>query len=138
MAQRSDPEDVAAMEARIAAVGDWRGETLAHLRALIREALPDVVETMKWKKPSNPAGVPVWERAGGGILCTGDAFKGKVKITFGRGAMLADPTGIFNAGLNGNAMRAIDLAEGETVDPAAFKALVRSAADHQANQRQGR
>ena len=136
MAQRSDPEDVTAMDARIAAGGDWRGETLAHLRALIREALPDVVETMKWKKPSNPAGVPVWERAGGGILCTGDAFKGKVKITFGRGAMLADPTGIFNAGLNGNAMRAIDLAEGETVDPTAFKALVRSAAADQATKRQ--
>ncbi len=138
MAQRSDPEDVAAISARIAAVGDWRGETLERLRALIGEALPDVVETMKWKKPSNPAGVPVWERAGGGILCTGDAFKGKVKITFGRGAMLADPDGLFNAGLDGNAMRAIDLAEGEMVDPTAFKALMRAAAADQATQRKGR
>ena len=138
MAQRSDPEDVAAISARIAAVVDWRGETLERLRALIGEALPDVVETMKWKKPSNPAGVPVWERAGGGILCTGDAFKGKVKITFGRGAMLADPDGLFNAGLDGNAMRAIDLAEGEMVDPTAFKALMRAAAADQATQRKGR
>ena len=137
MAERSDPAEVAAMDARIAGVGDWRGETLARLRALIREALPDVVETMKWKKPSNPAGVPVWERAGGGILCTGDAFKGKVKITFGRGAMLADPQGVFNTGLNGNAMRAIDLAEGQMVDPAAFKALVQAAAADQAAKRQG-
>ena len=137
MAERSDPADVAAMDARISCVGDWRGETLARMRALIREALPDVVETMKWKKPSNPAGVPVWERAGGGILCTGDAFKDKVKITFGRGAMLADPQGVFNAGLNGNAMRAIDLAEGETVEPTAFKALVQAAAADQAAKRPG-
>ena len=132
MALQSDAADVAAMDARIASVGDWRGDTLAHMRALIREALPDVVETMKWKKPSNPAGVPVWERAGGGILCTGDAFKDKVKITFGRGAMLPDPDGLFNASLEGNAMRAIDLAQGETVDPAAFRALMRAAAADQA------
>ena len=137
MADRSDPADVAAMGARIARIGDWRGETLARLRALIREALPDVVETMKWKKPSNPAGVPVWERAGGGILCTGDAFKDKVKVTFGRGAMLVDPQGVFNAGLNGNAMRAIDLAEGEMVDPTAFRALVQAAAADQAATRRG-
>ncbi len=136
MAQRSDPADVAAMDARIAGVSDWRGETLARMRALIREALPDVVETMKWKKPSNPAGVPVWERAGGGILCIGDAFKDKVKITFGRGAMLADPQGLFNAGLGGNAMRAIDLAKGQMVDPTAFRALVQAAAADQAAKRQ--
>ncbi|UVO51299.1 DUF1801 domain-containing protein [Sphingomonas sp. SUN019] len=138
MAERSAPADVAAMDARIAGVGDWRGETLARMRALIREALPDVVETMKWKKPSNPAGVPVWERAGGGILCTGDAFKDKVKFTFGRGAMLSDPDGVFNAGLNGNAMRAIDLRKGETVDPDAFRELVQVAAADQAAQRQKR
>jgi hypothetical protein len=114
MAERSAPPDVAAMDARIASV----------------------VETMKWKKPSNPVGVPVWERAGGGILCTGDAFKDKVKLTFGRGAMLSDPDGVFNAGLNGNAMRAIDLREGETVDPAAFRELVQAAAADQAAQRQ--
>ena len=136
MAERSDPADVAAMDARISGIVDWRGQTLAHMRALIREALPDVVETMKWKKPSTPAGVPVWERAGGGILCTGDAFKDKVKITFGRGAMLADPKRLFNASLNGNAMRAIDLAKGETVDPTAFKALVRAAAADQGAKRE--
>lgn len=131
MTARSDPADVAAIDARIAGVGGWRAETLTRLRALIHEALPDVVETMKWKKPSNPAGVPVWERAGGGILCIGDAFKDKVKFTFGRGAMLPDPAGVFNASLTGNAMRAIDLAEGETVDPAAFRALIRAAAADQ-------
>lgn len=138
MADVSDPAAVAEMDARIAAIGGWRGAKLAGLRALIREALPDVVETMKWKKPSNPAGVPVWERNGGGILCTGDAFKDKVKITFGRGARLPDPQGVFNAGLGGNAFRAIDLGEGDSVDPAAFKALVRAAADDQARQHAGR
>ena len=135
MAERSDPADVAAMDARIAAIGDWRGETLARLRALIREALPDVVETMKWKKPSNPAGAPVWERAGGGVLITGDAFKGKVKLTFGRGAKLDDPSGVFNNGFGGNSFRAIDLAEGEMVDAEAFKALVRAAADEAAGRK---
>jgi len=135
MAERSDPADVAAMDRRIEEIGGWRGETLARMRALIREALPDVVETMKWKKPSNPAGVPVFERAGGGILCTADAFKGKVKLTFGRGAMLADPNKVFNNGLGGAAMRAIDLAEGKTVDAAAFKALVLAAAADQAAKR---
>ncbi len=135
MADASDATAVAEMDARIARIDDWRGETLARMRALIREALPDVVETMKWKKPSNPTGVPVWERAGGGILCTGDAFKDKVKITFGRGAMLPDPKGLFNASLNGNAMRAIDLGEGDKVDAAAFKALVRAAAADQAAKR---
>lgn len=138
MADRSDAADVAAMDAWIAGIGGWRSETLARLRGMIREALPDAVETMKWKKPSNPAGVPVWERSGGGILCTGGAYKGKVKITFGRGAMLADPTGVFNASLEGNAMRAIDLGEGETVDAAAFKELVRAAAADQAAQRKGK
>lgn len=142
MAERSDPADVAAMDARIAAAGDWRSETLTHIRELIRAALPDVVETMKWKKPSNPAGVPVFERPSsdgkpGGILCVADAFKGKVKVTFGRGAMLSDPKGVFNNGLGGNAMRAIDLKEGETVDAAAFKALVRAAAADQAKRNAG-
>lgn len=111
--------------ARIAALGGWRSETLARMRALIKEADPEVVETLKWRKPTNPAGVPVWEHAG--ILCTGDGFKGKVKLTFAKGAKLEDPAGLFNAGLDGNAMRAIDIAEGEAVDEEAFKALVRSA-----------
>lgn len=98
------------------------------MRALIREAVPGVIEAMKWKKPSNPAGVPTWLAPGGGIMCTGDAFKDKVKITFAKGAQLADPSHVFNASLTGNAMRAIDLREGETVDAQAFKALVRAAA----------
>lgn len=114
------------IDARIAKIGGWRGEALARLRAIIREADPEIVETVKWRKPSNPAGVPVWER--GGIICTGDAFKDKVKLTFGRGATLRDPSGLFNASLEGNAMRAIDLREGEEVDAEALKALVREAA----------
>jgi hypothetical protein len=124
----------AQIDAKIAALGDWRSETLARLRALIHDALPDVVETVKWRKPSNPAGVPVWEappRGGkpGGIICTGDGFKDKVKLTFAKGATLDDPAGVFNNGLGGKAFRAIDLREGETVDAEAFKALVRAAAD---------
>lgn len=137
MAERSDPAAVAEMDARIAAIGGWRGKVLARLRALIRDALPDMVETIKWKKPTNPAGVPAFERAGGGILCIADAFKDKVKVTFGRGAMLPDPDGLFNASLGGAAMRAIDLHEGATLDAAAFQALIRAAADEWA-QRAGR
>ena len=110
---------------RIAAMGDWRGEALARLRALIREADPEIIETVKWRKPSNPAGVPVWEH--GGIVCTGETYKDKVKLTFAQGAALEDPAGIFNASLEGNARRAIDLREGETIDEGAFKALVREA-----------
>lgn len=110
---------------RIASLGDWRGDTLARLRSLIREADPEIVETVKWRKPSNPAGVPVWEH--GGIVCTGETYKDKVKLTFARGAALEDPAGLFNASLDGNARRAIDLREGETIDEQAFKALVREA-----------
>ena len=124
MTDTTDPSDL--ITARIAAIPDWRGPRLARLRALIREALPEVVETVKWRKPSNPAGVPVWEHAG--ILCTGDAFKGYVKLTFAKGARLPDPTGLFNAGLNGGTMRAIDLREGDRLDEEAFKALIRAAA----------
>lgn len=114
------------IDARIAALRDWRGATLARLRALIREAVPGVVEAVKWRKPSNPAGVPVWEH--NGMLCTGELYKDKVKLTFPKGAALPDPAGLFNASLEGNARRAIDLREGETVDAAAFKALMRAAA----------
>jgi hypothetical protein len=116
----------AAIDAKIAALGDWRGVTLARVRALIREADPDVVETVKWRKPTNPAGVPVWEHAG--IICTGETFKGKVKLTFAKGASLADPSGLFNASLAGRVTRAIDISEGLEIDAAAFKALVRAAA----------
>ena len=108
-----------------AAAGDWRGETLARMRKLIRAADPAIVETVKWVKPSNPAGVPVWEHDG--IVCTGETYKATVKLTFAQGAALADPTGLFNASLDGNLRRAIDVHEGETVDATAFKALVRAA-----------
>ena len=116
--ERSAGEQI---DAKIAALGDWRGATLAQMRALIHKADPDVVETIKWRKPTNPAGVPVWEHDG--IICTGAAMKAKVKFTFGRGALLPDPHGVFNNGLGGNAMRAIDLREGEEVDAEAFTAL---------------
>lgn len=105
---------------RIAELGDWRGAALARVRALIHEALPDVVETWKWR------GVPVWEH--GGILCTGETYKAAVKLTFMKGASLADPTGLFNSSLDGNARRAIDIHEGEAPDAAAFKALIQAAA----------
>jgi len=113
------------IDARIAALADWRGETLARLRALIIEADPDVVEQVKWKKPSNPAGVPVWEHAG--ILCTGETYRDKVKLTFARGAALADPSRLFNASLDGNQRRAIDVHEGDSIDEEAFKTLIRAA-----------
>ncbi len=113
------------IDAKIAGLGDWRGETLARMRALIKQAEPDVVESVKWRKPSNPAGVPVWEHAG--IVCTGETYKDKVKLTFAKGAALDDPSGVFNASLDGKARRAIDLREGDTVDETAFKGLVRAA-----------
>ena len=115
------------IDAKLAGLGDWRGQTLSSLRALIHEALPEVIETVKWRKPTNPLGVPVWEVAG--ILCTGEVYKTYVKLTFAHGAALHDPTGLFNAGFGGGTRRAIDLKEGETVDAIAFKALVRAAAD---------
>ena len=106
---------------------DWRGETLDRVRALIKEADPDIVEVVKWRKPSNAmAGVPVLERAG--IICTGETYKDKVKLTFARGASVEDPSGLFNASLEGNTRRAIDIREGEKVNESAFKALIRSAA----------
>ncbi len=113
------------VDAKIAGLGDWRGATLAKLRALIHDADAQVEETVKWQKPSNPAGVPVWEHAG--ILCTGETYKDKVKLTFAKGAALADPAQLFNSSLDGNVRRAIDLFEGDGVDEAAFKALIRAA-----------
>ena len=113
------------IDARIAALNDWRGGTLARMRALIRDADPEVSETVKWRKPTNPAGVPVWEHAG--IICTGETYKGYVKLTFAKGAALPDPAGLFNTGFNGNTVRAIDRREGATVDEEAFKALVQAA-----------
>ena len=113
------------IDAMIEELPDWKAEVLSHMRGLIKEADPDVVEEVKWKKPSNPAGVPVWEHDG--IICTGEAFKNKVKITFAKGASLEDPAGLFNGSLGGNTMRAIDVYEGDDVDEEDFKALVRAA-----------
>lgn len=118
----SDSGDI---EARIASLGDWRGDILAHVRKLILAADPDVVEELKWRKPSNPGGVPTWSH--GGIVCTGETYKDKVKLTFAKGASLPDPAGLFNASLDGGTRRAIDIREGETVDDNAFMALVREA-----------
>ena len=109
---------------RIAEVGDWRGETLSRMRKLIKEADPDVVEEWKWVKPTKP-GTPVWSH--GGIICTGESYKNVVKLTFAKGASLKDPAHLFNSSLEGNVRRAIDIHEGEDVDEAAFKALVRQA-----------
>jgi hypothetical protein len=114
------------IDARINDLGDWRGETLARVRALIKEADPGVVETVKWQKPSNAMrGVPVWEHDG--IICTGETYKSAVKLTFAKGAALEDPAGLFNASLEGNVRRAIDIREGDKIDAKAFKALVRAA-----------
>jgi hypothetical protein len=112
--------------ARIAALGDWRGETLARVRALIKEADPEIVEAVKWRKPSNAMlGVPVWEHEG--IVCTGETYKSVIKLTFARGAALEDPSGLFNASLEGGTRRAIDIGEGDKIDAKAFKALIREA-----------
>jgi hypothetical protein len=113
------------IDAKIASLTDWRGDTLEHLRSLIREADPEVVETVKWRKPSNPAGVPVWEHDG--IICTGETYNDKVKLTFANGASLNDPKRLFNSSLDGHTRRAIDFREGAAVDAAALKALVRDA-----------
>lgn len=113
------------IDERIQSLGDWRGETLAKLRGLIREADPEIVEECKWAKASNPRGVPVWSHAG--IVCTGEAYRDIVKLTFARGASLADPRRLFNASLDGNTRRAIDIRQGEALDPKAFKALVLAA-----------
>ncbi|HEX8056604.1 MAG TPA: DUF1801 domain-containing protein [Novosphingobium sp.] len=114
------------IDAKLAGLGDWRGEALARMRGLIREAVPEVVETVKWVKPSNPSGVPCWEHAG--LICTGEVYKGYVKLTFAQGAAIEDPQGLFNAGFGGGTRRAIDIREGEEVEAAAFKELVREAA----------
>jgi hypothetical protein len=112
------------IDARIEELGDWRGETLARLRGLIQQADPDVVEEWKWKKPSNP-GVPVWSHDG--IICTGETYKSVVKLTFFKGASLDDPSGLFNASLEGNTRRAIDVHEGDEIDEKAFVALISAA-----------
>jgi hypothetical protein len=130
MMSKADQEDGAEspsrlIDAKIASLGDWRGTALARIRALIHQADGQIVEDVKWRKPSNPSGVPVWERDG--LICTGEVYKDKVKLTFARGAALLDPAGLFNSSLDGNARRAIDLKEGEVVDEESFKALIQAA-----------
>lgn len=123
------PEDTAPsklIDQTIEALGDWRGEMLAHLRTLIKQADPDVVEEVKWRKPSNSMlGVPVWEHDG--MICTGETYKAAVKLTFAKGASVDDPSGLFNASLDGNTRRAIDFQQGDVVDEEAFRTLIRAA-----------
>ena len=114
------------IDEKIAKLGDWRGATLAHLRALMHQADPGIVEERKWVKPSNPDGVPIFSHDG--IVCTGETYKQVVKLTFARGASLPDPKKLFNSSLEGSVRRAIDIREGETVDAAAFQQLIRAAA----------
>ena len=113
------------IDAKIASLGDWRGAALERLRALIKEADPEVTEAIKWRKPSNLLGVPVWED--GGIICTGETYRDKIKLTFARGAALPDPQRLFNSSLDAGTRRAIDLFEGDEIDAAAFKTLIREA-----------
>ena len=120
------PKKATAKKAKGAGLGDWRGETLARMRALILDADPEMIEERKWRKPSNAmAGVPVWSH--NGIVCTGETYKKVVKLTFARGASIPDPSRLFNAGLEGGTRRAIDIHEGDHVDADAFKALVTAA-----------
>lgn len=120
----NDETAAAKITARIHELGDWRGELLAHVRRLIHDSDPDIQEEWKWVKPTNP-GTPVWSHDG--IVCTGESYKQVVKFTFPRGASLKDPKKLFNASLDGNARRAIDLREGESLNGAAFKQLIRAA-----------
>jgi hypothetical protein len=121
------PENAASrlIDERIRSLGDWRAETLAEVRRLIHEVDPDIIEEIKWVKPTNPLGVPVWSHAG--IVCTGETYKEVVKLTFARGASLADPRRLFNSSLEGNTRRAIDIREGKALDARAFKALIQAA-----------
>jgi hypothetical protein len=116
---KSAPSPSKQIDARIKELGDWRGEMLARVRGLIKQAAPDVVETWKWR------GVPVWEDEG--IICTGETYKAVVKLTFAKGAALEDPSGLFNSSLEGNVRRAIDIREGDKIDERALKALIRAA-----------
>jgi hypothetical protein len=123
---RADASPSQLIDARIAALGDWRGATLARVRKLIREADAQVVEAVKWRKPSNAMlGVPVWEHAG--IICTGETYRSVVKLTFAKGAALEDPSGLFNSSLDGNVRRAIDIREGDRINEKALQALIRAA-----------
>ena len=123
--EQDDMSPAQRIDERIRALGDWRGGVLSRIRALIHRADPEVVEEVKWRKPSNPMGVPVWSHDG--VICTGETYKDKVKLTFAQGAALDDPSGLFNAGLSGNTRRAIDVREGDEIDDEAFVGLFRSA-----------
>lgn len=120
-----EPTSGAKIDTIIRGLADWRADKLSQLRKVILSSDVDVIETVKWQKPSNPAGVPVWECAG--IICTGETYKDKVKLTFAKGASLPDPTGLFNSSLEGNARRAIDVFEGDEVDADVLKALIQAA-----------
>ena len=129
---KSSPKEATAADSfsrefdeRIQKLNDWRGETLSRLRMLIKQADPEVVEEVKWRKPSNPSGVPVWSHDG--IICTGETYKNAVKLTFAKGASLPDPAGLFNSSLGGGTRRAIDFHEDDTIDEKALKALIRAA-----------
>jgi hypothetical protein len=113
------------IDAKISQLGDWRGEMLARIRKLVKQADPDMIEEVKWRKPSNKLGVPTWSLSG--IVCTGETYKNAVKMTFARGAALDDPSGLFNSSLEGNTRRAIDFHEGDEIDEKALKALIREA-----------
>ena len=134
----SDPDSPSTLiDETIAALRDWRGERLAELRRLIREAEPEVVEEVKWRKASNSMrGVPVWSC--NGIICTGETYKDKVKVNFAQGASQPDPTGLFNSSLDGGARRAIDVFESDTVAAETFKALIEAAAEHNTASKAGK
>jgi len=123
--KRPEESASALIDEKIKELGDWRGKTLSQIRDLIKQADPGVVEELKWRKPSNPAGVPVWSHDG--IICTGETYLNHVRLTFAKGASLKDPKGLFNAGLEGNVRRAIDIHEGDKIDEAALKVLIRAA-----------
>ena len=128
MSGAPEPESQSELvDARIEDLGDWRGDLLARIRESVKRAVPEVVEEIKWRKASNPLGVPVWSYEG--IICTGESYKDKVKLTFALGASLDDPSGLFNSSLEGKTRRAIDLHEGDELDVAALESLLSAAAD---------
>lgn len=121
-----NPSPSEEIDRQIAALDDWRGEMLNRLRTVIRSAEPDIIEELKWRKPSNPGGVPTWSH--NGIICTGETYNDKVKLTFAKGASVDDPSGLFNSSLEGKTRRAIDFREGAEVDESALAALIQAAA----------
>jgi hypothetical protein len=125
-APKKTPMTSAQIDEKIRSLGDWRAATLAEIRRLIHEAVPEIEEDCKWVKPTNPLGVPTWSC--GGIICTGEAYKKVVKLTFARGASLNDPQGLFNSSFEGHTRRAIDIREAESLDAEAFKSLLKAAA----------